>query len=573
MTQASPPLVSIENLDIALPQGGDRRLAVSNATLTIERGEVLCIVGESGSGKSVLASAVAGLLPSDALSVVNGSLTFDGENVLRLNEARLRRLRGARIGYVFQEPMTALNPLLTVGRQVRETLRAHGRSGSKEEVAALFASMHLPQPDRIGQRYPHEISGGQRQRVAIAMAIACEPALLIADEPTTALDVTTQAEILKLILKLRAERGLAVLFITHDFGVVRDIADRIVVMQDGQIVEAGSAAELLAAPKHPYTRRLLAAVPDLASAPKRRPIDTPVILDLKDIRKRYKAPRRLFESARDTVAALDGVDLVLRQGETLALVGESGSGKSTLGQIITGLLERDDGRFRLMDDEILSARDLFVRERRPMVQMVFQDPQSSLNPRHTIRRVLTEAAINGGLTRDAAEARMGELLRRVGINPDAANRKPHAFSGGQRQRIALARALMLQPRLLVADEPVSALDVSVQAQVLTLLSELQRDLGLSMLFITHDLRVAASISDTIAVLQGGKVVEVAPAGKIIGDPKSAYARKLIAAIPGKRVRPITGTLSTTRFRMTSSNQATSPIMEPRHVNTCAETQP
>ncbi len=534
MRHASTSLVSIENLDIALPKGGDRLLAVSNATLAIGRGEVVCIVGESGSGKSLLASAIAGLLPSDALSVVNGSLTFDGENVLTLNEAQLRRLRGARIGYVFQEPMTALNPLLTVGRQVRETLRAHGHPGSAEAISSLFASMHLPHPEKIAQRYPHEISGGQRQRVAIAMAIACEPELLIADEPTTALDVTTQSEILKLILELRAERGLAVLFITHDFGVVRDIADRIVVMQDGQIVETGVAADLLASPKHPYTRRLLAAVPDLGSTPQRRPVETPVILDLKGIRKRHKAPHRLFGSAREPTPALDGVDLVLRQGETLALVGESGSGKSTLGQIITGLLERDEGRLRVMDEEILRARDLFTRERRPLVQMVFQDPQSSLNPRHSIRRVLTEAAINGGLARDAAEARMGELLRRVGIDPNAADRKPHAFSGGQRQRLALARALMLQPRLLVADEPVSALDVSVQAQVLALLSELQRDFGLSMLFITHDLRVAASISDTIAVMQGGKIVEVAPAGQIIGDPKSAYARKLIAAIPGKR---------------------------------------
>ncbi len=535
MTRTSTPLVSIENLDIALPKAGDRALAVSNATLTIERGEVVCIVGESGSGKSVLASAIAGLLPGDALSVVNGSLSFDGQNVLRMNEAQLRRLRGARIGYVFQEPMTALNPLLTVGRQVRETLRAHGRSGSAQEIAALFASMHLPQPDRIGQRYPHEISGGQRQRVAIAMAIACEPELLIADEPTTALDVTTQAEILKLILELRAARGLAVLFITHDFGVVRDIADRIAVMQDGHIVEAEAAPQLLSSPNHPYTRRLLAAVPELESTPKRRPLETPVILDLKDIRKRHKVPRRLFGIAHQSVPALDGVDLVLREGETLSLVGESGSGKSTLGQIITGLLERDDGRFRVMDEEILRARDLFARERRPLVQMVFQDPQSSLNPRHSIRRVLTEAAINCGLTKDAAEARMGELLRRVGIDPNAADRKPHAFSGGQRQRIALARALMLQPRLLVADEPVSALDVSVQAQVLKLLSELQQDLGLSVLFITHDLRVAASISDRIAVMQGGKIVEVAPAAKIIRDPMSAYARKLIASIPGKNL--------------------------------------
>jgi len=532
MMPGSPSLVSIKNLDIALPKGADRPLAVSNATLAIERGEVVCIVGESGSGKSVLASAIAGLLPSDALRVVNGSLTFDGENVLALNEVQLRRLRGARIGYVFQEPMTALNPLLTVGRQVRETLQAHGYAGSAEEISSLFASMHLPKPEKIGQRYPHELSGGQRQRVAIAMAIACKPELLIADEPTTALDVTTQSEILKLFLELRAERDLGILFITHDFGVVRDIADRIIVMQNGEIVEAGTAAELLAAPKHPYTRRLLAAVPDLSPAPHRRPVEAPIILELSGIRKRHETPRRFLRSAREAVPALDGVDLVLRQGETLALVGESGSGKSTLGQIITGLLERDEGRLELISEEISRAGDLFARERRPLVQMVFQDPQSSLNPRHSIRRILTEAVINCGLNRHAAEARMVELLRRVGIDPNAAERKPHAFSGGQRQRIAMARALMSQPRLLVADEPVSALDVSIQAQVLELLSELQRDLGLSVLFITHDLRVAASISDTIAVMQGGKIIEVAPAAQIIRNPKSMYARKLIASVPG-----------------------------------------
>ena len=534
MTQSHTPLVAIENLTVALPRGSDRSFAVSNATLSIERGEVVCIVGESGSGKSVLASTIAGLLPAETLTVTNGSVTFDGENVLALNEARMRRIRGARIGYVFQEPMTALNPLLTVGRQVRETLRAHGRAGSAKEIASLFASMHLPDPERVGQRYPHELSGGQRQRVAIAMAIACEPELLIADEPTTALDVTTQSEILKLVLDLRARRGLAVLFITHDFGVVRDIADRVVVMQDGHIVEAGRTGDLLAAPEHPYTRRLLASVPDLQSTPRRRAVDAPVILKLTDIRKEHRGTRRPFSRGRETVRALDGVDLTLRQGETLALVGESGSGKSTLGQIIAGLLERDHGGFTLEGDDIVRSKDLFAGERRPLIQMVFQDPQSSLNPRHTIRRALTEAAIISGLSRQAAEARMAELLGRVGLDAAAADRMPHAFSGGQRQRIALARALMLQPKLLVADEPVSALDVSVQAQVLRLLCELQRDLGLAMLFITHDLRVAATISDRIAVMHSGKIVEIGPADQIINNARSAYARKLIASIPGKQ---------------------------------------
>lgn len=534
MSEKRHPLIAIERLNIALPKGADRLLAVSNATVSIERGEVLCIVGESGSGKSVLASAIAGLLPGNTLKITGGALSFDGQDILSLNEVQLRKLRGARVSYIFQEPMTALNPLLTVGRQVAETLEAHGFPAPKDKITALFAAMKLPEPDKIGQRYPHELSGGQRQRVAIAMAIACEPELLIADEPTTALDVTTQSEILKLILDLREKRGLAVLFITHDFGVVADIADRIAVMQNGEIVEAGSAPDLLARPQHPYTRRLLAAVPGLYDKGHYPPVDGSVLLQLDGIRKTHAVPHRLLRTAPAPVAALGGVDLLLRQGETLALVGESGSGKSTLGQVITGLIERDAGTFGFAGEDISRAKDLFTRERRPLVQMVFQDPQSSLNPRHSIRRILTEAARHFGASKDDAEARMNELLQRVGIDVRAADRKPHAFSGGQRQRIALARALMLQPRLLVADEPVSALDVSVQAQVLTLLSELQKNFGLSMLFITHDLRVAVSIADRIAVMQHGQIVEVADADALVRAPKSDYARALIASVPGRR---------------------------------------
>ena len=550
--RVNAPLVQIHALDIALPADADRALAVEGASLTIARGEVLCIVGESGSGKSVLASAIAGLLPGDTLRVARGSLHFDGQDVLAMREPALRRLRGARIGYVFQEPMTALNPLLTVGRQVAEALTAHGLPAAPDKIAELLAAMQLPEPRTLAQRYPHELSGGQRQRVAIAIAVACGPELLIADEPTTALDVTTQAEILKLILDLRAQRGLSVLFITHDFGVVRDIADRIAVMQHGRIVEQGPAAALLGQPRHDYTRRLLAAVPRLQADRPAPAQGRPVVLALDGIEKHYAGRRHFLSRQRKVTQALRGVALDLRAGETVALVGESGSGKSTLGQIIVGLLDRNAGAFSLEGEPIHQARDLFTPHWRPAVQMVFQDPQSSLNPRHTIRRILTEPVLLQGVSRADAEARMADLLVRVGLEPSVANRRPHAFSGGQRQRIGLARALMMRPRLLVADEPVSALDVSVQAQVLQLLDELQRELGLAMLFITHDLRVAAQVADRIAVMQHGRIVEEAATAELLRAPRSDYTRALLAAIPGERANALAHDIANKRSSTSAS---------------------
>jgi peptide/nickel transport system ATP-binding protein len=550
--RVNAPLVQIHDLDIALPADADRAFAVEGASLTIARGEVLCIVGESGSGKSVLASAIAGLLPGDTLRVARGSLHFDGQDVLAMREPALRRLRGARIGYVFQEPMTALNPLLTVGRQIAEALTAHGLPGSPDKIAELLAAMQLPEPRTLARRYPHELSGGQRQRVAIAIAVACGPELLIADEPTTALDVTTQAEILKLILDLRAQRGLSVLFITHDFGVVRDIADRVAVMQHGRIVEQGPAAALLGQPRHDYTRRLLAAVPRLQADRPAPAQGRPVVLALDAIEKNYAGRRHFLSRQRKVTHALRGVALSLRAGETVALVGESGSGKSTLGQIIVGLLDRDAGDFALEGEAIHKARDLFSPQWRPAVQMVFQDPQSSLNPRHTIRRILTEPVLLQGVSRADAEARMADLLVRVGLEPSVANRRPHAFSGGQRQRIGLARALMMRPRLLVADEPVSALDVSVQAQVLQLLDELQRELGLAMLFITHDLRVAAQVADRIAVMQHGRIVEEAATAELLRAPQSDYTRALLAAIPGERANAFAHDIANKRSSTSAS---------------------
>ncbi len=523
-------LVDIRSLSVALPQGSDRKFAVENVSLSIGRGEVLCLVGESGSGKSVLASAIAGLLPKGQLAVEQGRIGFLGHDIVSLSEAALRTLRGKRIGYIFQEPMTALNPVMTVGRQIEEALEAHNWSdaaGRRARVLELVRATQLPDPENIIWRYPHQLSGGQRQRVMIAAAIANEPDLLIADEPTTALDVTTQAEILKLILDIRTRLGLSVLFITHDFGVVSDIADRVVVMRDGQVVEAGTASDVLNNPQHAYTRKLLDAVPSLDTGSNEARVASP-LLSIRDVSKTYGGGS-LF-GRQEPTRALDSINLDIRRGEVVALVGESGSGKTTLGQCVAGILNWDSGAISFDGKPLAGARR--DRRERPRIQMVFQDPFSSLNGRHSIRRILTEAAIAHGLPRAAAEARMLELLRRVGLDASAAERYPHAFSGGQRQRIGIARALMLQPELLVADEPVSALDVSIQRQILELIAEIRTELGLSMLFVTHDLRVASTVADRIAVIQRGRIVEQGPPARLLASPQSDYARKLLAAVPG-----------------------------------------
>ncbi|RUZ76657.1 ABC transporter ATP-binding protein [Mesorhizobium sp. M7A.F.Ca.US.006.01.1.1] len=526
-------LVEIDGLSIALPEHADRALAVEDVSLRIERGEVLCLVGESGSGKSVLAAAIAGLLPSKQLRIAAGAIRFDGRDIAGISEASFRLLRGKRIGFIFQEPMSALNPVLTIGRQIEETLAAHGggdRKARTARVLELARATRLPDPETIIHRYPHQLSGGQRQRVMIAMAIANDPDLLIADEPTTALDVTTQAEILRLILEIRERLGLAILFITHDFGVVADIADRVVVMKEGRVIESGKADDVLEAPSQPYTRRLIEAVPVLhANETDRQDAGEPFLV-VRGLSKTYRDRRAPWRRQASATRALDGVDLTIGRGETVALVGESGSGKTTLGQCVVGLADWDEGSLSF------DGRDLAgtTRERtlRPRIQMVFQDPFASLNPRHRVRRILTEAAIVNGLSRERAEESMSRLLVRVGLDPSAADRFPHAFSGGQRQRIGLARALMLEPDLLVADEPVSALDVSIQAQILDLLAEIKRDLGLSMLFITHDLRVASAIADRIVVMQSGKIVEDGSAEQVLTRPGSDYARALLAAVPG-----------------------------------------
>lgn len=530
----SAPLLGIDRLTVGLPKEAGRRHAVEAASLTLTPGETLCLVGESGSGKSVLALAAMGLLPP-TLPILSGSVNFAGTELTRFTEHQYRRLRGTQIAMIFQEPMSALNPVLTVGAQIDGALAAHRvtvASDRRQRRLALLDMMRLPQPALIGERYPHELSGGQRQRVMIAMALANNPRLLIADEPTTALDVSTQKDILQLLIQLRIELALTILFITHDFGIVADIADRVVVMNRGEIVEAGAARRVLRHPAAAYTRKLIDAVPMLIPVSRDlRKSDQP-LLQIEGLTKTYRGRATWLGTRSPATAALDGVDLEVTRHEVVAIVGESGSGKSTLGQIVSGLLQPDLGTVRFNDVDIAALPTRTRRRTPPKIQMVFQDPFSSLNPRHTIERIITEAPIVHGMAPALARSEMGRLLALVGIEASAARLYPHAFSGGQRQRIGLARALIMKPQLLVADEPVSALDVSVQKQVLELLVALQRELGLAILFITHDLRVAASIADRIVVLHRGRVVERGPTSAILEAPQSDYARSLLAAIPG-----------------------------------------
>jgi peptide/nickel transport system ATP-binding protein len=534
----SEAVLEVRDLTVALPPGSDRAHAVEGVSFLLHRNEILCLVGESGSGKSITARSIMGLLPVPRVQATAGRILFRDEDLLRATPERMRALRGSRISMIFQDPMTALNPLRTVGSQIDEAIAVHTDMRGAERHARILErlqSVHLPEPQRIVRSYPHQLSGGQRQRAMIAMALALEPAILIADEPTTALDVTTQAQILALIKEIQSRRHMGVLFITHDFGVVSEIADRVAVMQNGKIVESGPAREVLRAPQHPYTRALIAAIPGL-TPPEREPIgeDVPVVLSVRDLRKSYRSGTMFGRRSRAT-QAVKGVSLSVRRGETVGLVGESGSGKSTVARCIVRLVDADGGRVLLGD---IDLRPLSRRQLRPLrkrVQMIFQDPYSSLNPRRTVGRLIAEGPMVHGMPEREALARCRDLLELVGLGARAADRYPEEFSGGQRQRIGIARALALDPQLLVADEPVSALDVSVQAQVLRLLADIRDRLHLSMLFITHDLRVAAQVCDTIAVMRDGEIVESGPTSRIFRDPQHPYTRELMAAVPGKDV--------------------------------------
>ena len=531
-------VLAIDRLIVELPPGADRRYAVEDLSLTVGAGEIVCVVGESGSGKSVSAFTVMGLLPSEVKPVA-GSIRLEGEDLVGTTEKRLRDLRGSRMAMIFQEPMTALDPVRTIGDGIEEVLKVHTSLGRAERLARVretIASVHLPDPDAIMRAFPHQLSGGQRQRAMIAGALVLDPALLIADEPTTALDVTTQAQILKLIAELRARRGTGVLFITHDFGVVADIAHRVVVMRQGRIVEQGPAADVLHRPQHPYTKMLIDAVPGMHPPERTSKEAQPIVLRATGLTKTY-ASGGLFQKKRVVEAAKD-VNLELRRGETLGIVGESGSGKSTIARTLVRLIAPTSGAMTLCDGAAKDIDYALMPERklRPIrrrVQIVFQDPYRSLNPRRTIEAALLEAPMNFGMPRKEALAKARDLLGLVGMSPEALARYPHQFSGGQRQRLCIARALMVDPDLLIADEAVSALDVSVQAQVLHLLDSLREKLQLALVFITHDLRVAAQICDRIAVMQKGRIVETGFTRAVFAAPSHPYTQALFAAAPGK----------------------------------------
>ncbi len=526
------PVLELDRLTIALPAGADRPDAARDVSLVLRAGEVTCMIGESGSGKSLVARSTLGLLPGPRVHVRSGQILFAGQDLVAASAAQMRAIRGAKIAMIFQEPMTALNPLHTIGRQLAEILQIHtrlGRTARRDRMVALLEGVQLPEPGRLLRSYPHQLSGGQRQRAMIAMALALEPQILIADEPTTALDVTTQAQILHLIRDLQQRQGTAVLFITHDFGVVADIADTVAVLQKGTLVEQGPRAAVLGAPQHPYTRGLIAAVPRLVPPVARAASTSPFVLQARAVVKTYGA-RSLF-GGRIT-RALDGVALDLRRGETLGLVGESGSGKSTLARAVTRLMPVDGGEILLAGHDIAGLGRRELRPVRKRVQMVFQDPYGSLDPRQRVVDIVAEGPIIHGTAPATARDEAAALLHLVGLDPSAGQRFPHEFSGGQRQRIGIARALALRPEILVADEPVSALDVSVQARVLALLADIKARFDLSMVFVTHDLRVALQVCDRIAVMRQGRIVEVAPTAEIFHAPKHPYTKALFAAVPG-----------------------------------------
>ena len=524
-------VLSIRHLSVALPFGADRAHAVQGVSFDIHAGKTLCVVGESGSGKSVMATTVMGLLAKE-LRPDAGEILLQGESLLNASALRMRQLRGQAMGMVFQEPMTALNPVMTCGDQVDELLSTHTDwpfDKRRAEILRIFDRVRLPEPERMLRSYPHQLSGGQRQRIVIAMAVILKPALIICDEPTTALDVTTQKEILRLIADLQREQGSAVLFITHDMGVVAEIADDVLVMNQGEAVEGGVCEQVLRRPKAEYTRQLLAAVPAMTPPAPKPAFTGPVLLSGQGVGKTYMS--RDWMGRNRATAALQNAHVAVHAGETVGVVGESGSGKSTFARCLIRLIDPTEGRILWGENDVAQLPESQLRPLRSQVQVVFQDPNRSLNPRRTVGQSLVEGAMNFGQSRAEAEALAAELMGQVRLPVEALKRYPSQFSGGQRQRLAIARALACRPKVLVADEAVSALDVSVQAQILNLLREIQGRLGLGLLFITHDLRVAAQLCDRVIVMHQGHIVEEGPTAEVYANPQQDYTRRLLDAAP------------------------------------------
>ena len=555
------PLLNVDHLQIQFATKNHGLIqAVKNVSFSVLPKQTVALVGESGSGKSVTSTAILRLLPRTAQLSPTSKIEFDGKNLLTLNAAEMRKIRGKDISMVFQDPMSSLNPVFTVGRQLNETLRVHMGLSTRQansRAIELLNEVGIPQPEARMRSYAHQLSGGQQQRVMIAMAIACNPRLLIADEPTTALDVTVQKQILDLMVKLREQHGMAIIFITHDLGLVHDIADHVVVMQQGEVREQNSKTELFAQPQHPYTRALMACRPRLDSRPSRLPVVSDfingaqltniseyqrsrgtsatdqMVLEARHLSKQFKLKSGIFKSQQ--LIAVNDVSFKLPRGKTLGIVGESGSGKSTTALLLMRLLAATAGEVQFAGEDLLKLDDKHLLRMRRRIQIVFQNPYASLNSRFTIGNLLIEPLKIHSIGNNTSE-RIGmatTMLERVGMPKEAMHRYPHEFSGGQRQRIAIARCLMLRPEILILDEAVSALDVSVQAQVLNLLQDLQDEFGMSYIFISHDLSVVKFISDVVLVMQHGRVVETADSDQLYAAPQTDYTRNLLNAIPGR----------------------------------------
>ena len=559
--------LEVKNLSVEFDVRGEPIKAVSDVSWNVKKGETLAIVGESGSGKSVSALAILKLIPDPPGKITSGSIFYEGEDIVKASDIKIRNIRGKNISMIFQEPMTSLNPLMTIGKQISETLDRHLNLSTKEtyiKAKDILDLVQIPDSKRWLNGYPHEMSGGMRQRVMIAMALVCKPNILIADEPTTALDVTIQAQILGLIKKLQREIGMSVIFITHDMGVVAEVADRVVVMLRGKKVEEGTVNEIFHKPKHPYTKSLLSVVPKLGSMKGRTlpakfsnidikrsegddVVDTnnnelidikdnvirsnPPILEITNLTTRFSV-KSGFGFSNGNVHAVEGIDLLLQQGETLGLVGESGCGKSTLGKSIMRLVEPTSGKIKIKGQDIisLSKKDMFPV--RKDVQIVFQDPYSSLNPRYTAGKIVSEGMLLHKICKETEiSEKLIEIFEKVGLSEFHINNYPHEFSGGQRQRIGLARALALNPSIIIADEAVSALDVSIQAQVVNLMMELQEEYGLSYLFISHDMAVIERVCHRVAVMYLGEIVELGTRSQVFENPQHPYTKKLMKAVP------------------------------------------